>query len=1089
MKSSPAETCNFFVKLPPEQQEEIDRCRAATLPRSSSTELKSTYTRTKLFSNRPLPGSPKLLQRKCREASRPLSESSTYSISSTSSSSGEEIQSAQIGAGSSYLASVESLADHSDIDGVPGFAGSLTMCERAVMEIIDSEQCYVEDLGQVIRGYLDDWKERACLRLDDLTILFSNIREIYKFNGTLLERLKSTGRDPASIAKCFIQFSDKFDVYTTYCTSYPNAISLLTSLLQASHTNALLTSTQKLLQHNLPLGSYLLKPVQRILKYHLLLDNLRKHCDVAEVAQAYELMREVASNIDQVKRNLEQQSRVKELSGILDGWLGPELTVLGELRHEGMLMENSKPRAVFLFETMLIITKPKEDSRLQFKTYIKRQDIMLVEHLPGEPTSFNVIPYNDPRHQIKLTAKNREQKRLWAQRIKSAMLEDLNIPNRAKELVFKLGDEEDRTPPDKGVGRKWSQSSTPEYLERRNQYRRSEMRYRSKKARKNMTSSTSMDSFGSTSQDKSQDKSQDMGSALRQMKEMGVEKKICDHRDESCNCAMVKSQLTEKLKKRERSHSAEKLPNDEDVREMRLKKYSTLDGQRQQELPPLEINVYTAKTLPTRIAKIKKNKAKAAKETTSRFYRELNYDEPTELRITESTENLNPSQDVKLEQEDQVDDKEAPSLKNDAEIISDLLKESEEYKKLLKIKAQKQKSVTENITESSSSISTSTTASSSSSSTSSIEKDDKSTEENLKLQSEKMMERLKSIENDIKIPEPIYESLLRNVHVPYKSPLGLNRSISQNYSAKKKPPRPESDYVTLVYSGSELQSVGDYFVKSLQQSELSQLRNSDSNINYNDNKDGMVKREEEAHEVRKEEGEVTDGKDGEFERRGSFRLSKSTFLQRFMSVRLEDSTSNSSSSIPKSVKNTEMASSQSYLHKQGSESLGSRIAHVDYADPKTLFIPHGGNTEVPKTQRDSVFSLTSSNDSMNDSKSHKLKSPDIIIQCPSSPNIDDECYYEQKVEACLENDGFFRDSAVYSDDNERRGDFIETSSPNSPNSPISCSLVTDVTEERKEISEQIITVKNTQGTTSTTSTTKNWVMQQIKNFDSPIHQA
>lgn len=57
-----------------------------------------------------------------------------------------------------------------------------------------------------------------------------------------------------------------------YSTSYPDAISLLTTLLQASHTNALLATTQQSLHHTLPLGSYLLKPVQRILKYHLLLD-------------------------------------------------------------------------------------------------------------------------------------------------------------------------------------------------------------------------------------------------------------------------------------------------------------------------------------------------------------------------------------------------------------------------------------------------------------------------------------------------------------------------------------------------------------------------------------------------------------------------------------------------------------------------------------------------------------------------------------------------------------------------------------------------------------------------------------------------
>lgn len=41
------------------------------------------------------------------------------------------------------------------------------------------------------------------------------------------------------------------------------------------------------------------------------------------MVQAYEIMRQVARHIDQVKKKLEQQTRVRELSGILDGWLGP----------------------------------------------------------------------------------------------------------------------------------------------------------------------------------------------------------------------------------------------------------------------------------------------------------------------------------------------------------------------------------------------------------------------------------------------------------------------------------------------------------------------------------------------------------------------------------------------------------------------------------------------------------------------------------------------------------------------------------------------------------------------------------------------
>ena len=71
---------------------------------------------------------------------------------------------------------------------------------------------------------------------------------------------------------------------------------------------------------------------------------------------------------------------------------------------------------------------------------------MLVEQIPGEPCSFFVIPYSDPRNQIKFVARNRNQKRLWANHIKAVMLEDLNIPNRAKDLVFQLGDEEGKQP-------------------------------------------------------------------------------------------------------------------------------------------------------------------------------------------------------------------------------------------------------------------------------------------------------------------------------------------------------------------------------------------------------------------------------------------------------------------------------------------------------------------------------------------------------------------------------------------------------------------------------------------------------------------
>lgn len=80
---------------------------------------------------------------------RPLSSVSISSTSSSSSSASDEHSSNQNAI--SYLASVESLADHSENE-LAILSSSLTVTERACLEIIDSERTYTNDLGQVIRG-------------------------------------------------------------------------------------------------------------------------------------------------------------------------------------------------------------------------------------------------------------------------------------------------------------------------------------------------------------------------------------------------------------------------------------------------------------------------------------------------------------------------------------------------------------------------------------------------------------------------------------------------------------------------------------------------------------------------------------------------------------------------------------------------------------------------------------------------------------------------------------------------------------------------------------------------------------------------
>jgi hypothetical protein len=69
----------------------------------------------------------------------------------------------------------------------------------------------------------------------------------------------------------FLDIGERFRAYTQYYTNHGQAGALLQALQGEPHVLAMLLSCQMLLGHQLPLADYLLKPVQRFLKYPLLL--------------------------------------------------------------------------------------------------------------------------------------------------------------------------------------------------------------------------------------------------------------------------------------------------------------------------------------------------------------------------------------------------------------------------------------------------------------------------------------------------------------------------------------------------------------------------------------------------------------------------------------------------------------------------------------------------------------------------------------------------------------------------------------------------------------------------------------------------
>nr|XP_033706954.1 pleckstrin homology domain-containing family G member 3 isoform X9 [Tursiops truncatus] len=349
-------------------------------------------------------------------------------------------------------------------------AHKLSYVGRVVREIVETERTYVQDLRSIVEDYLLKIIDTpGLLNPEQVSALFGNIESIYALNSQLLRDLDSCNSDPVAVASCFVERSQEFDIYTQYCNNYPNSVAALTECMQDKQQAKFFRDRQELLQHSLPLGSYLLKPVQRILKYHLLLQEIAKHFDEEEdgfevVEDAIDTMTCVAWYINDMKRRHEHAVRLQEIQSLLINWKGPDLTTYGELVLEGTFRVHRvrNEKTFFLFDKALLITKKRGD-HFVYKGHIPMvlrgwgprsaprlvldcplplpqcSSLMLIESTRESPC-FTVTHYKHSKQQYNIQAKTVEEKRSWTHHIKRLILENhhTTIPQKAKEAILEM---------------------------------------------------------------------------------------------------------------------------------------------------------------------------------------------------------------------------------------------------------------------------------------------------------------------------------------------------------------------------------------------------------------------------------------------------------------------------------------------------------------------------------------------------------------------------------------------------------------------------------------------------------------------------
>ncbi|KTG33534.1 hypothetical protein cypCar_00010202 [Cyprinus carpio] len=182
---------------------------------------------------------------------------------------------------------------------------SAATTEDPEQRMLEKRSKVIEELLQTEHDYIKDLQ--MCVQNIDFDGLFGNISSVID----LSRRLYKTLQDTDSIGQVFLDYKGELEeVYKIYCQNHDDAISLLETYEKDENIQKhVLECLEKLRgkTNYINLGSFLIKPVQRVMRYPLLLMELlnttpESHHDRKQLAEAVMSIKEINVNINEYKR-------------------------------------------------------------------------------------------------------------------------------------------------------------------------------------------------------------------------------------------------------------------------------------------------------------------------------------------------------------------------------------------------------------------------------------------------------------------------------------------------------------------------------------------------------------------------------------------------------------------------------------------------------------------------------------------------------------------------------------------------------------------------------------------------------------------
>uniref|UniRef100_A0A1A8DRG8 MCF.2 cell line derived transforming sequence b n=1 Tax=Nothobranchius kadleci TaxID=1051664 RepID=A0A1A8DRG8_NOTKA len=277
-----------------------------------------------------------------------------------------------------------------------------------IKELIATERIYVDELLSVLLGYRAEMEDPSMANLlptalrSQKDVLFGNMPEIYQFHSRIFFRdLQSCLETPERVGACFLQRKEKFQVYERYCQNKPCSELLWRQCAESPFFQ----ECQKKLDHKLGLDSYLLKPIQRLTKYQLLLKELLKHCveehyrcELQEALESMlELLKSVNDSMHQIaitgyQGDLSQLGRVI-MQGSFSVWISHKRAAV---RMKELARFKPMQRHLFLYEHAILFCKRRDEDNhdrtpfYSFKSCLRMSAVGITETIKGDVKKFEI---------------------------------------------------------------------------------------------------------------------------------------------------------------------------------------------------------------------------------------------------------------------------------------------------------------------------------------------------------------------------------------------------------------------------------------------------------------------------------------------------------------------------------------------------------------------------------------------------------------------------------------------------------------------------------------------------------------------------